>query len=137
MRHALTIGPAMVLAIVMAFDWTTISLESAVKTSDIIVIGTLRNVSEETHDGIDYGTGEITVDEVLRGKARPGEKLVLKWQNESNVMCPRVEHEDDSNKQLIWLLTITQDQNVAADNPGRVAVLEKKQRVIELIRELP
>jgi hypothetical protein len=137
MRHALTIGPAMVLAIVMAFDWTTISLESAVKTSDIIVIGTLRNVSEETHDGIDYGTGEITVDEVLRGKARPGEKLVLKWQNESNVMCPRVEHEDDSNKQLIWLLTITRDQNVAADNPGRVAVLEKKQRVIELIRELP
>jgi len=137
MRHALTIGPAMVLAIVMAFDWTTISLESAVKTSDIIIIGTLRNVSEETHDGIDYGTGEITVDEVLRGKARPGEKLVLKWQNESNVMCPRVEHEDDSNKQLIWLLTITRDQNVAADNPGRVAVLEKKQRVIELIRELP
>ena len=137
MRHALTIGPAMVLAIVMAFDWTTISLESAVKTSDIIVIGTLRNVSEETHDGIDYGTGEITVGEVLRGKARPGEKLVLKWQNESNVMCPRVEHEDDSNKQLIWLLTITRDQNVAADNPGRVAVLEKKQRVIELIRELP
>jgi hypothetical protein len=137
MRHALTIGPAMVLAIVMAFDWTTISLESAVKKSDIIVIGTLRNVSEETHDGIDYGTGEITVDEVLRGKARPGEKLVLKWQNESNVMCPRVEHEDDSNKQLIWLLTITRDQNVAADNPGRVAVLEKKQRVIELIHELP
>jgi hypothetical protein len=127
----------MVLAIVMAFDWTTISLESAVKTSDIIVIGTLRNVSEETHDGIDYGTGEITVDEVLRGKARPGEKLVLKWQNESNVMCPRVEHEGDSNKQLIWLLTITRDQNVAADNPGRVAILEKKQRVIELIRELP
>ena len=105
------------------------------KTSDLIVIGTLHNVSEETRDGVDYGMGEITVDEVLFGEAQSGQKLTLVWQNESDVMCPRVEHRGDQNKRLIWLLTLKPDKKVAADNPGRVAPLEKRDKVVELLRE--
>ena len=135
MKRSLSIILIFLLPIVAFADWIVISLESAVKTSDLIVIGTLHNVSEETRDGVDYGMGEITVDEVLSGKAKPGQKLTLVWQNESDVMCPRVEHRGDQNKRLIWLFTLKPDEKVAADNPGRVAPLEKRDKVIELLRE--
>ena len=120
---------------VAAADWICISLESAVRTSDLIVIGTLGNVSEWTKDGTGYGSGEITVDEVLSGKAKPGQKLSLVWQNESNVMCPRVDHRSNQHKQLIWLLELKPENKVAADNPCRVVPVEKRDKVIDLLRE--
>jgi hypothetical protein len=125
----------LLLPVVAVSQWIVISLESAVKSSDIIVIGTLRDVSEETRDNIDYGTGEITVDEVLRGDIDPGQKLTLVWQNESNIDCPRVEHRGHQKKRAIWLLTQKPDGKVAADNPGRFVSAEKKQAVLELLRE--
>jgi hypothetical protein len=135
MKRGISILLLLLLPMVAAAEWIVISLEGAVRTSDLIVIGTLHNVSEETKDGIDYGTGKITVDEVLSGKAEPGQELTLVWQNESNVMCPRVEHRGDQNKQFIWLLTSKPEDKVAADNPGRVAPVEKRERVLELLRE--
>lgn len=65
MKRSLSIILILLLPLVAAADWIIISLESAVNTSDLIVVGTLHNVKEETRDGIDYGTGEIIVDEVL------------------------------------------------------------------------
>ena len=125
----------MLLAPAAAYaEWIVMSLESAVKNSDIIVVGTLRNVSEETRDGTDYGSGEIVVDEVLSGKAEPGQRLSLVWENEHNVMCPRVEHRADQDKRLIWLLTLRSGDKVAADNPGRVVPLEKREKVLEILR---
>lgn len=112
-----------------------ISLEMAVKTSDIIVIGTLKNVTEETKDGMDYGKGEITVNEVLLGNAKENEKLILVWQNQSNIDCPRVEHRNHQNKQAIWLVTQKSKGEVAADNLGRFVSVEKKESVLDLIQE--
>jgi hypothetical protein len=125
----------LILPIAASSQWITMSLESAVKTSDIIVIGTLHDVSEETKDGFDYGRGDITVDEVLWGKAEPGQKMHLVWQNQSDISCPRVEHRGDQSKQVIWFLTLKSEGRVAADNPGRIASVEKKERVLELLRE--
>jgi hypothetical protein len=65
MKYALSIVLMLSVPVVAVSEWIVISLESAIKNSDIIVIGTLPDVSEETRDAIDYGTGEITVDEVL------------------------------------------------------------------------
>ena len=110
-------------------------MESAVKNSDIIVIGTLRDVSEETKDGMDYGTGEIIIDEVLLGNVEQSQQLNLVWQNESNVDCPRNEHRNNKNKQGIWLLTKKPVNKVVADNPGRFVKVEKREKVIELVRE--
>ena len=135
MKRIVSILIILLLPMVAAADWICISLESAVRTSDLIVIGTLANVSESTKDGIDYGSGEITVDEVLSGKAKPGQKLSLLWQNESNLMCPRVEHQSHQKKQLIWLLELKPENKVAADNPCRVVPVEKRDKVIDLLRE--
>jgi hypothetical protein len=135
MKYILSMMLVFLLPVVAVSDWIVISLESGVNTSDIIVVGTLRDVSEETRDGIDYGTGEIIVDEVLWGNIEPGQKLVLVWQNESNIDCPRVEHRAHQNKQAVWLLNVKPEGKVAADNPGRFVSIEKKAKVLELLRE--
>src|SRR5690349_18012506 len=74
---SLSVIVILLLPIVASADWVMISLESAVNSSDLIVIGTLRNVSEETRKGFDYGMGEIKIDEVLSGNAEPGQTLSL------------------------------------------------------------
>jgi len=133
-KRSVSILIILLLPMVAAADWICISLESAVRTSDLIVIGTLANVSEWTKDGTDYGSGEITVDEVLSGKAKREQKLPLVWQNESNILCPRVEHRDNQKKQLIWLLELKPENKVVADNPCRVVPVEKRDKVIDLLR---
>ena len=135
MKYALSVVLILLVPITAASGWVIMSLESAVRDSDIIVVGTLRNVSEETRDEIDYGEGEITVDEVLWGSAEAGQKLILSWQNSSNIDCPRVEHRHGRDKQAIWLLKQKQGGKVAADNPGRMVSVEKKNKVLELLRE--
>ncbi len=135
MNYGLSIILILFLSVAAMSEEIIISLESAVKTSDIIVIGTLKNVSEETKEGMDYGRGEITVDEVLFGNVKENEKLILVWQNQSNIDCPRVEHRNHQNKQAIWLLTQKANGEVAADNSGRFASVEKKEKTLELLRE--
>lgn len=135
MNYALSLILILFLPIAAISEDIIISLEMAVKTSDIIVIGTLKNVSEETKDGMDYGKGEITVDEVLLGNAKENEKLILVWQNRSNIDCPRVEHRNHQNKQAIWLVTQKSKGEVAADNLGRFVSVEKKESVLDLIQE--
>lgn len=135
MRHALSIVLVLLFPAAAAAQWVIMSLESAVSDSDVIVVGTLRNVSEETKDEIDYGVGEIVVEEVLWGSAQAGQRLTLAWQNSSNIDCPRVEHRAHQDRQAIWLLTHKPEGGgVAADNPGRFVPLEKRGRVLELLR---
>ncbi|HEX8196989.1 MAG TPA: hypothetical protein VF571_12430 [Pyrinomonadaceae bacterium] len=135
MNYALSLILILFLPIAAISEDIIISLEMAVKTSDIIVIGTLKNVTEETKDGMDYGKGEITVDEVLLGNAKENEKLILVWQNRSNIDCPRVEHRNHQNKQAVWLVTQKSKGEVAADNLGRFVSVEKKESVLDLIQE--
>ena len=112
-----------------------IPLPQAVKDSDLIIVGTLRHVSEEPRGGTDYGAGELTVDEVLRGNAEAGQQLDLAWKNNSGVICPRINHQDDQGKQRIWLLKLRPDGKVAADNPGRYVAVEKRADVLSLLRD--
>jgi hypothetical protein len=107
--------------------WGYVSIEELVQNSDLIVVGTLDNVSEYSQNGIDYGEGTITVDEVIWGAAGPGDLLTLKWQNASNLVCPRVEHRDNQKRTAIWLL-IHEDAVVYATY-GRVVDLAERSKV--------
>jgi hypothetical protein len=109
--------------------WRIPPLDELVHDSDIIVIGTLEQVSEYTQNGMDYGQGSILIDEVVWGMENPGGLLSLKWQNESILACPRVEHRHNEGKKSIWLLTVEPDGSVRANNPGRVVELGERPRV--------
>ena len=79
-------------------EWVMLPLEELVCDSDLIVVGTLSSVSEYSKNGMDYAQGTITVDETIWGAVPPGETLTLKWDNPSNLKCPRVGHRHNSDK---------------------------------------
>lgn len=113
--------------------WFIPPLDELVQHSDIIIIGTLERVSEYTQNGVDYGEGAILIEEVLWGMENPGGLLSLKWQNNSGVVCPRVEHRGKGGTKGIWLLTVEQDGTVRADNPGRFVALDERPKVEKCI----
>ena len=113
--------------------WAWIPLEDLVHDSDVIVIGTLHGVSQYTQNGKDYAQGTIVIDEVIWGAANAGELLTLKWQNESGLVCPRVEHRHNQNNQGIWLLTVDSGGVVRANHPGRFVELRERSKVVQCL----
>ena len=109
--------------------WAWIPLEDLVQDSDVIVIGTLQEVSQYTHNGMDYAQGNIVIEEVIWGTANPGEVFTLKWQNASGLVCPRVEHRHNKDNKGIWLLTVDPDGVVRANYPGRFVELNERSKV--------
>lgn len=114
--------------------WAFIPIEQLVQKSDIVVVGTLRDVSESSKGEVDYSGGNIVVDETLLGNVKAGEKLKLVWQNASGLVCPRVEHRQNQSIKGVWLLTRDKHGKVRADYPLRFVPLEKKAEVIELLK---
>lgn len=108
-------------------SWAHTSVEELVRETDLIVVGTLRDVSEHTADEVDYGRGRIEVREVIWGNVSPGDSLLLKWSNPSRLACPRVEH-DSNTDEGIWLLT-RDGEAVAANYPGRFVELSERREV--------
>lgn len=117
-------------------SWAYVSVEELVRETDLIVVGTLRDASERTADGVDYGEGHIAVREVIWGKVSPGDSLLLRWSNASNMVCPRVEPQYFKGKEGIWLLT-RDGEAVAADYPGRFVELSERRRVEAALARSP
>lgn len=115
--------------------WAFVPLDELIQDSDLIVIGTLMDVSEHSKKGMDYGQGTIIVDEVIWGSASPGEMLTLRWQNRSEMICPRVEHRGNENKKGIWLLTIGKNHEVQANYPGRFVELKERKKVERMLQK--
>jgi hypothetical protein len=116
-------------------EWLMLPLEELVCDSDLIVVGTLTSVSEYSKNGMDYAQGMITVDETIWGAVTPGETLTLKWDNPSNLKCPRVGHGHNSDKKGIWLLTLSSDREVRANHPGRFVELDRKEEVVKILSQ--
>ena len=114
--------------------WALIPLDELVQDSDLIVVGTLGDVSEYSSAGTDYGQGTIVVNEVIWGNAQTNEVLTLKWQNSTGVVCPRVEHSGEQGKTAIWLLTKRSGDEVRADYPSRFVELADRAKVERILR---
>ncbi|KAF0248798.1 MAG: hypothetical protein FD167_1802 [bacterium] len=115
--------------------WAFIPLEQLVQESDLIVIGALTDVKEHTENEIEHGRGVITVDKVLWGNVKAGEKLNLTWENAVGIVCPRIDHKDNQQKKAIWLLTVEKNNGVKADYPGRFVELTQKEEILKLIKQ--
>jgi hypothetical protein len=116
--------------------WDLVPLETLVQDSDLIVVGTLQDVSEHTSGGTDYGQGHILVREVIWGQVRPGDALLLKWSNLSGIACPRIEHRRRAGEEGIWLLT-AEGGYVEADYPGRFVEPGRRQQVERTLARFP
>jgi len=117
-------------------SWAHVPLETLVQESDIVVVGTLRDVTEHTAGGTDYGQGQLVVREVVWGQVSPGDALLLKWSNPSEIMCPRVEHRQNAGEEGIWLLT-AEGGHVEANYPGRFVGLKMRRQVEAALARYP
>ncbi|HBE83000.1 MAG TPA: hypothetical protein PLN05_07490 [Pyrinomonadaceae bacterium] len=142
-RSILTIVIALSLSSNLIAKWALISTAELVKDSDLILVGTLQNVSEFTRDNVDYSEGFIVVEKVIAGNdkttsgdiLKSGDKIFIKWQNSSMIACPRVEHKGDENVKGIWLLEVESDGTVSSDYPWRFSELDELDKLSKVVRE--
>ncbi len=90
---------APIRAIEMAY-----SHRDLVTSSDVIVVATLTNVDGQMKNGYFVEQGDLHVERVVCGDVKPGQVLVLRWQNFPNVACPRVEHGRRLGESRLWFL---------------------------------
>ena len=142
-RSILTIVIALSLSSNLIAKWALVSTAELVKDSDLILVGTLQNVSEFTRDNVDYSEGFIVVEKVIAGNdkttsgdiLKSGDKIFIKWQNSSMIACPRVEHKGDENVKGIWLLEVESDGTVSSDYPWRFSELDELDKLSKVVRE--
>ena len=129
MKRTLILCLAVVLIVVPGgfARWAPVPLKELLKKTDVIVVARLTGVRETTKQGVDHGSGTLTVTEVIRGSVKKGDKLELEWSNDSDIICPRVDHATYDGKTMIWLLQTSTNGAVRADHPGRV--IDPKNRV--------
>jgi len=106
-----------------------VPLKDAVENSDVIIVGTLRNVSEKVEGAATYGEGEILVERYIAGNVedaalKAGDKLRLKYIED--FACIMGSHKAIENEKGIFLLTV--------DDKGEIK--SKDFRPLENLREL-
>ena len=116
--------------------WVHVPFEELVLRSDAALIGTLSSVDEHTEGGIDYGKGLLLVEKVVSGTLTLGDELVLRWSNESDLDCPRVEHRSHAGVRALWLVTLEVDGTIRADYPRRFLPLSDAAAVQQAVTEL-
>jgi hypothetical protein len=113
--------------------WGVVPLETLLRESDVIVVAKLTDVRKTKEQNVDYGSGTLTVTEVLRGKPKAGDQLRLEWAN--RWACPRLYHERHQSKTMIWLLQTSTNGTVSANYPWRVLEVTNRAALDELLRK--
>jgi len=105
-------------------DLAYVEPKTLIKESDLIVIGTLTNVTERTVEDTVYAEGVITIRQLVAGNIMnsedkqlgPGDAVVVKWERSAWFACTMGMHKDAENVEGEWLLTI-ENETARADRP--------------------
>src|SRR5262245_44171373 len=117
--------------------WALIKLDELIRESDLIVVGTLHDATEDSR-GI--GRGYIAVERIISPGAMtresrslvPGDNLKLTWADDW--ACAAGMHRGRIGKSGIWLLEVKDDGTVTAGYPGRFLDTDELAKVIDLLR---
>lgn len=104
-------------------------IKDRVKNSDLIIIGTLRNVSEHHTREIDYSKGTLLIENVLFGNIRTteglqlksGDKFQVEWANSNMIAC---RFGFSENEKEIYFLQIAESGNIESLSPSSSASIE-------------
>ncbi|MBA4147569.1 MAG: hypothetical protein H0X66_05600 [Verrucomicrobia bacterium] len=134
MKRLLLCSLVVLLAGTAFARWVLIPTEKLLTETDLVVVARLSDVTRTTKKDVDHGSGILTVSEVLKGPATPGQKLTLEWANQQRI-SRRIDHADQSGKTNIWLLQKTTNGTFTANYPGRVLDLEQREEVRNLLKK--
>ena len=116
--------------------WAWASAVDLATDSNLIVEATLTDLHEFTKNGTDFAVGHLRVASIIFGEVSTPRDLELRWENRSNVGCPRVNHSSMLHKQAIWLLNVGLDGSVTANYPRRAVALGDGTTVARFVEEL-
>ena len=111
-------------------SWPFMTIEQLVRQSDIVVIGTLKEVDSWKNGMGKQWFGLIHVEEVLWGNIKKGAEINLRWGSYIN-------HQNLHGKNGIWLLEETLENSFKADHPKRFCFLDHKSAVESALVNVP
>jgi hypothetical protein len=97
-----------------------VSLDEAVKNSDLIVVGTLKGISERMEDGATYGKGEIFVQQFIAGNVKTINGFKLKAEDRlqlnyvEDFACVMGSYRRIENEKGIFLLTLNNEGDITS-----------------------
>lgn len=95
-----------------------IPLEEAIKNSDLIVIGTLKDITEKSEAGVTTGKGKIVVEQFVAGNVKNTKGISLKSGDElqlnyvESFACVYGSHKRIENEKGIFLLKLNTDGEI-------------------------
>jgi hypothetical protein len=119
-------------------DLMFIPLEEAVKDKDLIVVGTLTDITENSDVGETKGKGTIIVDQIIAGNVKTNQGLSLKHGDKlqldyvENFACVMGSHKRIENEKGLFLLTLNESGEIetkdfrSLDSLGEVKKLLRK-----------
>lgn len=136
MKHPLLITAILLFAGTVLARLALIPRDKLLAESDAVVVAGLSDVTNTSRNGVDYGSGILTVTDVLKGAVAPGQKLTLQWANRERISV-RIDHTDRNGQTNIWLLQQSTNNTFTASYPGRVIDLQDRAEVETLLKQLP
>jgi hypothetical protein len=120
---------------------SVIPLDELVKDSDLIVVGTLKSVSEYSYGGEKNGKGRIIVEQVIAGSVKTneglplksGDKLKLVWRED--FACIYGTHKRTENQIGVWFLKVEKDGTVISGHPSRFKSPEELSEIIDALKK--
>ncbi|MEO0486028.1 MAG: hypothetical protein AAF092_08960 [Pseudomonadota bacterium] len=124
-RLACAVAAALMSAPVQA-DFTAVTFEELVGTSDVIVLGSLIEIDaqEPLQDGTIPRVGVIAVEEVLAGSAEGGVAIALPPQRAGGLVLS-TDFEPPMNTPRLWLLPEAEAGVFPLDHPDRVRAVDQ------------
>lgn len=120
----------------VAAMWANVRYGDLVLRSDAVVVATLSHVMESSEGGIDYGRGRLSVETSLFGSPGESDVLDLRWQNPTEIACPRDEHSHQEGQRGLWFLSIEQDGTARARHPRRFIALSDGNELAVALKEI-
>lgn len=116
--------------------WSVIPLKGLVSDSDLIVVGTLKDLTfKEKKEGsfaMKEYEGTIHIEEVLAGSPLADKKCILSW-TYFPALTPTISHQDLEGEKGVWFLQKNGDK-FTAEHPGRFVEMDCLEQVKAFIK---
>ncbi|HEX8246611.1 MAG TPA: hypothetical protein VF599_00375 [Pyrinomonadaceae bacterium] len=114
-----------------------VPLKEAVNSSDLIVVGTLKGISETNEEGTIYGKGEIFVERFMAGNVSTSKGVTLKAGDRlqlnyiESFSCVYGSHKRIENEKGIFLLTLNQSAEIQSEDFRSLESLKEIERFLK------
>lgn len=99
-----------------------IPLDELIKDNDLVIVGTLTEISQSSTDGVIRGTGEIVIEKVVAGNVKTTEGIALKSGDrlqlnyKEGFACVYGSHKRIENEKGVFLLTVNEQEEIQDEN---------------------